>query len=54
MESSHDLRGRMLLWKRAALDVICYVQGQVGQGFEQPGLVECVPAHGRGLEQDDL
>ena len=25
------------------------VQGQVGWGFEQPGLVECVSAHGRGL-----
>jgi len=25
------------------------VQGQVGWGFEQPGLVEGVPGHGRGL-----
>jgi len=25
------------------------VQGQVGWGFEQPGLVEGVPAHGRGV-----
>jgi len=25
------------------------VQGQVGWGFEQPGLVEGVPAHGRGI-----
>jgi len=25
------------------------VQGQVGWGFEPPGLVEDVPAHGRGL-----
>ena len=24
------------------------VQGQIGWGFEQPGLVEGVPAHGRG------
>ena len=24
------------------------VQGQVGRGFEQPGLAEGVPAHGRG------
>jgi len=24
-------------------------QGQVGWGFEQPGLVESVPAHGRGV-----
>jgi len=30
------------------------VQGQVGQGLEHPGLVEGVPAHGRGLELDDL
>ena len=25
------------------------VQGQVGWGFEQPGLVEGVPARGRGV-----
>jgi len=25
------------------------VQGRVGWGFEQPGLVEDVPAHGRGI-----
>ena len=25
------------------------VQGQVGWGFEEPGLVEGVPAHGRGV-----
>jgi len=25
------------------------VQGQVGWGFEQPGLVEGVPAHSRGV-----
>jgi len=25
------------------------VQGQVGRGFEQLGLVEGVPAHGRGV-----
>ena len=29
-------------------------QGQVGRGWEQPGLVEGVPAHGRGVEQDHL
>ncbi|PKU39640.1 hypothetical protein llap_10061 [Limosa lapponica baueri] len=28
------------------------VQGQAGWGFEQPGLVGGVPAHGRGLEFD--
>jgi len=30
------------------------VPGQVGQGFEQPWLVEGVPAHGGELERDDL
>ena len=29
------------------------VQGQGARGFEHPGLVEGVPAHGRGLEQGD-
>lgn len=26
-------------------------QGQAGWGWEQPGLVEGAPVHGRGLEQ---
>jgi len=30
------------------------LQGQVGQGFEHPGLVEGVPDHSRGLELDDF
>jgi len=30
------------------------VQGQAGWGSEWPGVVEGVPAHGRGLELDDL
>ena len=30
------------------------VQGQVGWGFEQPGLVEGVPTHGRGVGIHDL
>ena len=30
------------------------VQGQAGWGFEQPGLGEGVPAHGRGVRLDDL
>jgi len=30
------------------------IQGQVGWSSEHPGLVEDVPAHGRGLEPDDL
>jgi len=30
------------------------VQGQVGRGWEHPGLVEGVPARGRGLERDGL
>jgi len=25
------------------------IQGQVGWGFEQPGLMESVPPHGRGV-----
>ena len=30
------------------------VQDQVGWGFEQPGLVEGIPAHGSGVGLDDL
>jgi len=30
------------------------IQGQVGQGSEQPGLVEDVPAHCRGVGLDDV
>jgi len=30
------------------------IQGQVGRGSEQPGLVENVPAHCRGVVLDDL
>ena len=30
------------------------VQGQVRWGFEQPHVVEDVPAHGRGVGLDDL
>jgi len=30
------------------------VEGQFGRGFEQPGLVEGVPAHGWGLDLDGL
>ena len=30
------------------------VQGQVGWSSEQPGLVEDVPADGKGVEPDDL
>jgi len=30
------------------------LQGQVGWGSEQPGLVEDVPAHCRGVGLDDL
>lgn len=25
------------------------IQGHIGWGFEQPGLLECDPAHGGGL-----
>ena len=30
------------------------VQAQAGWGFEQPDIVEGVPAHGRGTGLDDL
>lgn len=30
------------------------IQGQFGQSSEQPGLVEGILAHGRGLELGDL
>lgn len=30
------------------------IQGQAGQGFEQPGLVKDVPANGRGVELGNL
>jgi len=30
------------------------IQGQVGRGSEQPGLVEDVPAHCRGVGLDDF
>ena len=30
------------------------IQGQVGQGSEQPGVVEYVPAHCRGVGLNDL
>jgi len=30
------------------------IQGQVGQGSEQPGLIEDIPAHCRGVVLDDL
>jgi len=30
------------------------IQGQVGQGLEQPGLVEDVPAHCKGTGLDGL
>ena len=34
--------------------IIGSVQGQVGQDFEQPDLVEGVPAQGRRVGLDDL
>ena len=39
-------------WNRLPRDAVNApgsVQGQVGWGFEQPDLVEDVPAHGRGV-----
>jgi len=42
-------------WNRLPREVVDgSVQGQVGWSSEQPGLVEDVPAHGRGLELGDL
>ena len=46
-------------WNRLPREVVvtpslAVFQGQAGWGFEQPGLVEGVPAHGRDLELDDL
>jgi len=41
----------MKRWHRMPREVVTgNVQGQVGQGSEQPGLVEDVPAHCRGLD----
>jgi len=40
----------MMCWHRLPRQVgDGSVQGQAGQGFEQPGLVEDVSAHGRGF-----
>jgi len=37
-------------WKRLSTGVVAgSIPGQVGWSFEQPGLVEGVPAHGRGV-----
>ena len=40
---------RMYLWMHCGCPIPGSVQGQVGWGFEQPALVEGVPAHGRGV-----
>ena len=39
-------------WHR--VPILGSVPGQVGQGLEHPGLVEGVPAHGRGWNEIDL
>ena len=36
------------------MPVLGSIQGQVGWGFEQPGLMGGVPAYSRGVEIDDL
>jgi len=41
-------------WRSCGCPLPGSVQGQVGWGFEQPGLVEGVPVHGRGVELHDL
>jgi len=34
--------------------LLAHIQGQVGQGFEQPNLVEEVPAHCKGVGLDEF
>jgi len=38
----------------ARCPILVNIQGQVGRGPEQPGLVEYVPGHCRGIGLDDL
>ena len=43
-------------WNRLPSEVVDApgsVQGQAGWGFEQPGLMEGVSVHGRGVGLDD-
>jgi len=45
------------LWdvrSQAPMSIPGNIQGRVGQGSEQPGLVEDVPAHGSGVGLDGL
>ena len=43
-----------IAWRSCGCPIIESVQGQVGRGFEQPGLVKDAPAHGSGARLDDL
>jgi len=56
-EIFYDDGGEMLehvaQWSCGCL-IITSVQGQVGQGFEQPNLVNDVPAYCRGVALVDL
>lgn len=47
-------QGELLFPEQLATTVTQIFQGQFRWGFEQPTLVGSVPAHGRGLEADDL
>lgn len=51
----YDENIKYVLWNREAVDARSLeVQGQTGWGFEQPGPLKRVPAHGRGVGLYDL
>jgi len=41
-------------WRGGRCPIPGNIPGQVGRGSEQPGLVEDVPTHCRGVGADDL
>lgn len=41
-------------WRRCECPIPGRVQRGAGWGFEQPGIVEGAPSHGRGVEIDGL
>lgn len=43
--------GETVVKRGGGCPILGNIQRQVGQGSEQPFLVENVPAHGRGLDQ---
>ena len=53
----YDEGGRTLAWvaqRGGRCPIPGNIPGQAGRGSEQPGLVEDVPAHGRGVGLDGL